>query len=107
MLAGYAYFIAYRTLLNSLDTYASFKCIKKLGCTDTCRLVTLFSILDGGATIDSGAFTSYLRGASKTTEPAINGESICGVDVQFVFVAVAVVTTSPSTSTTRCAKSRK
>ena len=35
------------------------------------------SILDGAGTGDTGAFTSYLRDASKTTEPTINGESIC------------------------------
>ena len=52
---------------------------QELGCTDICRLATLFSILDGGGSIDSGAFTSCLRGVSKTTEPTINGESICGV----------------------------
>ena len=38
-----------------------------------------FVFLDGGGSIDSGAFTSCLRGVSKTTEPTINGESICGV----------------------------
>ena len=39
----------------------------------------MFSILDGEGIDDSGAFTSCLQGVSKTTEPTINGESICGV----------------------------
>ena len=52
----------------------------------------MFSIVDGEGIVGNGAFTSCLRGVSKTMEPTINGESICGVDVQFVFVVgVAVV----------------
>ena len=36
-------------------------------------------IVDGEGTVESGAFTSCLRGVSKTTEPTINGESRCRV----------------------------
>ena len=35
------------------------------------------SILDGGARVEGGAFTSYLRGASKTMELTESGGSIC------------------------------
>ena len=60
------------------------------------------SIPDGDGTVGSGALASYLRATSKTTEPTINGESICGVDLQFVFVVgVAVVTILPDGTLTR------
>ena len=38
-----------------------------------------FVFLDGGGIVDTGAFTSCLRGASKTTEPTESGESIYGL----------------------------
>ena len=40
-----------------------------------------FVFLDGGGSIDSGAFTSCLRGVSKTTEHTESGGSTCTVTV--------------------------
>ena len=52
-----------------------YTCIKQVGFTDIFSAADLFSILDGDGTVESGAFASYSRATSKTTEPTKNGES--------------------------------
>ena len=49
----------------------------RVGSTDICKHCILSSILDGGARVDSGAFTSCLRGASLTMVCTKRGGSIC------------------------------
>ena len=57
---------------HAMDTYLT---PPRRGATD--RREERHSIVDGAGAVDSGAFTSSLRGASKaTTEPIKNGESV-------------------------------